>query len=77
LNPTGTTQITNLLTSRLYGADGGYVLYTDGTKLYAWSAPGGSQVILDAVPDFAAISGKTVDFVNGANRATYYQITLP
>jgi hypothetical protein len=68
---TTTTTISSLTSSVLYGTGGGYVLFGEASKLYVWSAAGGKQPILDAVPGVAAISGKTVYFTNGRQQLLY------
>jgi hypothetical protein len=64
--------------AKLYGAGGGYVLYLDlNGKLYAWNtATSSAQLLLDAAPGVAFISGKTVWFTNGKSQALY-QVVLP
>jgi hypothetical protein len=47
------------------------VLFGEDSKLYVWSAATGRQLILDAVPDTAQISGKTVYFTNGTQQLLY------
>lgn len=72
---TTVTTISALTSSVLYGTGGGYVLFGEDSKLYVWSSAAGKQVILDAVPDTAAISGKTVYFTNGIQQLLY-SVTL-
>jgi hypothetical protein len=64
--------------AQLLGTGGGYVLYLDlNKKLYAWNtATASAQLLFDASPVTAKISGKTVWFTNG-NTQALYQIALP
>lgn len=65
------TTVSSLTSSYFYGTGGGYVLFSEASKLYVWSAIGGRQLILDAIPGSAVISGKTVYFTNGIQQLLY------
>jgi hypothetical protein len=65
------TTISALTSTVFYGTGGGYVLFAEASKLYVWSAAGGRQLVFDAVPDVARISGTTVYFTNGKQQLLY------
>jgi hypothetical protein len=72
---TTTTTLSSLLTTRLLGTGGGYVLFEDTEKLYVWSSAKGTQVLFDAIPGSPTITGHVVYFTNGTSNALY-QVTL-
>lgn len=63
--------ISTVLTSKFYGSSGGYVVFEENSKLYAWSTAGGRQILFDAVPGQVHLSGKTVYFTDGAQQVLY------
>jgi len=73
---TTTTTITNVVGSAFFGSSGGYVIFEEHGKLYAWSVAGGRQLLFDSNPGQVQLTGKTVYFTNG-NAQTLYSITLP
>jgi Putative Ig domain len=70
-----TTTLSSRLSSQLLGVSRGYVLYADNSQLFVWSAGTGAQLLFDATPALAEISGKVVYFTNGQSQALY-QVTL-
>lgn len=68
---TTVTTVSALTSSHFYGTGGGYVLFGEASKLYVWSAAAGRQLLFDAVPNTARISGKAVYFTNGTQQLLY------
>jgi hypothetical protein len=74
-NGTTTTLISNFLNIFFYGSSGGYVVFVENGKLYAWSFSGGRQLLLDVAPYNVYLAGKTVYFTNGTQQVLY-SVTL-
>jgi hypothetical protein len=71
------TTVSTKTSAYLFGAGGGYVLFEEDSKMYAWNAGSQTrQLLFDATPGQALISGKTVYFTNGLQQAVY-SVTLP
>ena len=71
-----TTTVSNVVSSAFFGSSGGYVVFEEGGKLYAWSISGGRRLLFDSNPGQVNLTGKTVYFTNG-NTQTLYAVTLP
>lgn len=69
----GTTSIVSSLTSSIfYGTSGGYVIYGEAGKVYAWNAATRSSTLLiDAAPSQIKLSGSTLYFVMGSGKVVY------
>jgi hypothetical protein len=73
---TTTSTISTLQGTSFVGSSGGYVVFEENTKLYAWSPAGGRQLLFEAAPGQVHLTGKTVYFTNG-NQQVLYAVTLP
>jgi hypothetical protein len=71
-----TTTVSNVLGSAFFGSSGGYVVFEESAKLYAWSSGGGRRLLLDSTPGQVHLTGKTVYFTSGSAQ-TLYAVTLP
>lgn len=69
----GTTHtISNLTSSVLYGAGGGFVVYGESGKTYSWNASTKtSKLIIDAAPNRVMLTGSTLYFVMGGSQTVY------
>ena len=71
-----TSTLSILSSSVLYGAGGGFVVYGEAGKAYAWNAAlGSSKLLIDGAPSQVLISGTTMYFVMGASQ-TVYRVVL-
>ena len=71
-----TTTISNVVGSAFFGSSGGYVLFEESGKLYAWSSAGGRRLLFDSTPGQVHLTGKNVYFTSGSTQ-TLYGVTLP
>jgi hypothetical protein len=69
------TTVSSLTSARFYGTGGGFVLFGESSNLYVWNATEGRQLLLEATPGVALISGNTVYFTNGVSQ-TVYSVTV-
>jgi hypothetical protein len=63
--------LTNVLSSVLFGSNGGFVAYEQGGSLYDWSAAGGPVLLFDAAPSQVHLASSTLYFTNGASQTVY------
>lgn len=79
---TTTYLVSNVLGANFVDSSGGYILFTESGKLYAWSAAGGRQLLLEVQPVQVLASGKTVYFTTPSAADTQaggalYSVSLP
>ena len=73
---TTTSTVSPLLGTVLFGSSGGYIVFEESGKMYAWSVSGGRLLLFDAVPGQVNLTGKTVYFTNGSQQVVY-AVPLP
>ena len=69
------SSISTLLSSVFFGSSGGYIVFQENGKLYAWSPAKGRQLLFDASAGQVRLTGKIVYFVNG-NQQVVYAVSL-
>jgi hypothetical protein len=74
----GTTisTVSGLIGSSFFGSSGGYIVFQENNKLYAWSVSGGRKLLFDAQAGGVTLTGKTMYFTNGTQQLVY-GVTLP
>lgn len=73
---TTTSTVSPLLGTVFFGSSGGYIVFEESGKMYAWSVSGGRLLLFDAAPGQVNLTGKTVYFTNGTQQVVY-AVPLP